>query len=271
MCAPNTFETVKRELSRRKFLVAGATLAATATAKPPERPIQFPAFKRVVDLTHTYTADFPDYVHGKARLKREVLASRKQGKLANAYRWSFDEHCATHIDAPVHFSERDSVEKIPAADLVCPLAVINIAARAERNPNAQLTLADVKKWEAKHGPIPRGACVAIYSGWERHVKTKKFLGDDGTRTFHFPGFHIEAIEYFIERRHVKGIALDTPSLDHGPDRKYPVHLRWLGLNRWGLENVAHLAAVPAKGATLVAAPMKIQGATGGPTRIYALV
>jgi kynurenine formamidase len=103
------------------------------------------------------------------------------------------------------------------------------------------------------------------------VKTWKFLGDDGNGNFHFPGFHIEAVEYLIKQREVRGIALDTPSLDHGPDRKYPVHLRWLGLNRWGLENVAHLTDVPAKGATLVAAPLKIKGATGGPTRIYALV
>lgn len=171
------------------------------------------------------------------------------------------------MDAPVHFSENDTLEKIPAADLACPLAIINIARRAD----TQLTLDDVKKWEAKHGPIPTNACLALYSGWKRHVKTPKFLWDDGTGTYHFPGFHIEAIEYLIERRHVKGLALGTQSHDHGPNKKYPVHLRWLGLNRWGLENVAHLANVPAKGATLVAAPLKIQGATGGPTRIYALV
>jgi kynurenine formamidase len=134
-------------------LAAGAAIAKTE-GKP--RPIEFPAFQRVVDLTHLYTEDFPDYVNGKARLKREVLASRKEGKLANAYRWSFDEHCATRMDAPVHSSEGKTVDEVPAADLVCPLAVINIAARAEQDADAQLTLEDVRRWEGKHGPIAAG-------------------------------------------------------------------------------------------------------------------
>jgi kynurenine formamidase len=38
-----------------------------------------------------------------------------------------------------------------------------------------------------------------------------------------------------------------------------------------LENVANLERLPAKGATVIALPMKIKGGTGGPARIIALL
>ena len=41
-------------------------------------------------------------------------------------------------------------------------------------------------------------------------------------------------------------------------------------NIYGLENVANLAELPPKGATVIALPMKIKGGTGAPTRIVAV-
>ena len=42
-------------------------------------------------------------------------------------------------------------------------------------------------------------------------------------------------------------------------------------NIYGLENLAELERLPAKGATLIALPMKIGGGTGGPTRVIAIL
>jgi kynurenine formamidase len=39
----------------------------------------------------------------------------------------------------------------------------------------------------------------------------------------------------------------------------------------GFENVANLDKLPAKGATIIALPMKIKGGSGGPLRIVALL
>jgi kynurenine formamidase len=46
---------------------------------------------------------------------------------------------------------------------------------------------------------------------------------------------------------------------------------WLGSGRWGVEAVANLDALPAKGAILVLGGPKVQGGTGGPSRVIALV
>jgi kynurenine formamidase len=114
--------------------------------------------------------------------------------------------------------------------------------------------------------------VAMLSGWGAHVATEKFrnVGDDG-KTLHFPGFHVEAAQLLIEQPSVKAIAVDTLSLDHGPSPDFIVHNTWLPTGRYGIEAVANLDKLPAKGATIVVGAPKIRGGTGGPARIFAMV
>ena len=88
---------------------------------------------------------------------------------------------------------------------------------------------------------------------------------------HFPGYHIEAIEFLLGERDAKGIMVDTLSLDHGPSADFAVHYRWLPSNRWGIENAANLGALPESGATVIVGGPKIAGATGGPSRVIALM
>ena len=41
--------------------------------------------------------------------------------------------------------------------------------------------------------------------------------------------------------------------------------------RFGLENVAHLEKLPARGFHVIVAPIKIEGGTGGPVRLFAVL
>ncbi len=88
---------------------------------------------------------------------------------------------------------------------------------------------------------------------------------------HFPGFGADATEWLLKERRVVGIAVDTLSLDHGASKDFKTHVTWLSAGRWGLENVANLDRVPARGATLVVGLAKVKDATGGPARLIALV
>jgi kynurenine formamidase len=65
--------------------------------------------------------------------------------------------------------------------------------------------------------------------------------------------------------------VDTISLDHGASKDFRTHTTWLPAGRWGLESVANLDKLPPRGATLVVGAPKIKGATGGPTRVLALL
>ena len=243
-------------------------------------------FSRVVDLSHTLHKGFPawfeegkaigkKYASGKpivgpAVVEVEDVLTFANHKI-NLKKITYWEHVGTHMDAPNHFSEGSTCDEIPAEDLVCPLAVIDIKAKAEKDPLAMLTLEDVKAWETDNGPLPKRCCVALNSGWADHVGTKRFLSFDERGRRRQPAFQVEAVEYFLEEREVVAIAIDTLSFDnqHSPDSD--VHYSWLGSERWGVENVNNLDDVPAAGATIVVGQPKIRGGTGGPNRIFALV
>jgi kynurenine formamidase len=282
MCVPGTKKAVLKQLSRRDFLratgafAAGAMLpAAAAPALADHREALDPAkviggpIKRVVDLTHVITEDFPTYFGGP-NLATETLFTLEQNGF-NMYRWLLVEHTGTHMDTPFHFSNGLSADQIPLSQLVVPLVVIDIRKKAEVNPDAQVTPGDILDWEHRHGRLPKGACVAMNSGWADKVHTPEFRNADANGILHFPGFHVEAVEFLLEERHVNGIAVDTLSLDYGPSPDFATHYRWLPTNRWGLEAIANLDKIPAKGVTLIVGSPTIAGATGGPCRLFALV
>jgi kynurenine formamidase len=176
------------------------------------------------------------------------------------------------MDAPLHFSENgQSVDEVPVENLVVPLAVVDIREKAASDPDAQVTPDDLTKWIAANGPLPEKCCVAMNSGWGAHVASDKFRGADAEKKMHYPGFHVEAAKMLLEQSTAVGIAVDTLSLDHGPSADFATHYAWLPTNRWGLENIANLDAVPAKGATLVVGAPKHKGGTGGPARVIALI
>ncbi len=226
-------------------------------------------YNRVVDLTHTLGEKFLTF-GGEQQVTIETIARREDAGF-NIKRWTIEEHVGTHLDAPFHVSDQHTADNIPVADLVGPLAVIDIRAKAAENPDAQLTPDDIKAWEATHGPLPAGGIVAMYSGWDAYVTNPKFRGEDGEGVLHFPGFHAEATQMLMEERNIKGILVDTLSLDHGPSADFAVHFSWLPSNRWGVECVANLGDLPASGATVIVGGPKIEGATGGPSRVIALV
>ncbi len=273
MCVPGCQEVVRHALSRRGFFRGAAAASFAATAVAPESAPAAPArrFASAVDLTHTMSADFPTFLGVPGIEMEKMFDFKKDG--FNLYWWRIVEHAGTHLDAPIHFSEAGATaEQLGAQTLVVPLAVIDVAAKARANPDYLLSRADLIEWERRHRKLPDNCCVAMHSGWARHVTdAAKFTGKDASGVFHFPGIDPQAAEWLRNERNVAGLAVDTLSLDHGPSKDFRTHLVWLPSGRWGLENVANLDKVPAAGATLVVGVAKVKGATGGPARLFALV
>ncbi|MBV7329746.1 cyclase family protein [Chloroflexi bacterium TSY] len=279
MCVPACQAKIARTISRRNFLstagvaaVSAATVGCTATLLQPA-PAQSAAttltFERIVDLTHTMPPNFPTYF-GEVQLEIETVFTAEENGF-NLNRWHINEHTGTHLDAPFHFSDQDSADAIPVENLVGPLCIVDIRAKAEGNPDAQVTPDELAAWEAEYGELPEGAIVAMNSGWDAFVNDEKYRNADDEGALHFPGFHVEATQFLMQERNVKGIMVDTLSLDFGLSPDFAVHFSWLPTNRWGIENVANLGELPANGATVIVGGPKVAGATGGPSRVIALV
>lgn len=274
MCHHCVIEKVKSDmLSRRSFFAGGlaaAGAAAIAATAAPTPLLAQSAPAKAEDLTHELFDKFPTFF-GDQQLFIEQKFNFKEHTF-NLNEWRINEHTGTHIDAPLHFSaDGKSVAELPVEDLIAPLVVVDIRAKAAENADAQLTPDDLKAWTSANGELPDGAVVAMLSGWGTNVGTDKFrnVGDDG-KTLHFPGFHVEAVKQLLETP-TKAIAVDTLSLDHGPSPDFIVHNTWLPAGRYGIEGVANLDRLPAKGATIIVGAPKVRGGTGGPARVFALV
>lgn len=272
MCVPGCEQAVRAALSRRGFFAGVGALATGLAASAVAQPAPLPRpFSRVVDLTHTLSPAFPTFFGVPGIELEKRFDFRRDG--FNLYSWRLIEHAGTHLDAPIHFAERGpAAEAIPVETLVAPLAVVDVAEKAGRDPDYQVSVADLAGWEARHGRLPDGACVAMHSGWARHVgDPARFTGKDAAGILHFPGFSPEATAWLLAERRVAGLAVDTLSLDHGASKDFRTHTQWLPAGRWGIENAANLDQVPPAGATLIVGLAKVKDATGGPVRLIALV
>jgi len=270
MCDPCIIESVKnRMLSRRTLFKAATAGIATTTLSTFSTNAQAKHHGGYHDLTHTLDEEFPTF-SGEPQYSREQVFNYKDNGF-NLYNLTLSEHIGTHMDAPIHFSEdANTVDEIPVEDLIAPLCVIDISARAQDDANAQLTPEDINEWTATNGEIPEKACVAMYSGWEHHLGSDKFRNADADGAMHFPGVHIETTQMLLEQTNAIGLAVDTLSLDYGQSADFATHYAWLPAQRWGLENVANLGKLPASGATLIVGAPKFRGGTGGQCRLFAM-
>lgn len=277
MCLPGTAETVRRRveeeglprLDRRGLILAGAGAALAASL--PRRAVAstIPANRRQ-DLTHVYSEEFPLFLGAPIPTTREVVVTVPTDGFY-AQKWSFWEHSGTHMDMPAHFiaDGRQSPE-LTTDEMIAPAVVVDIAARAASDPDAAVSLDDVRMFEKRHGRIPRGAVVCMHSGWASRagsVEDYRNVGPDGLQ--HFPGFGKEAIEWLVAERDIRGIGVDTMSLDPGNVVTFDAHYTVLGADRYGIENLVNLERIPARGATLFVGLIPWRFGSGGPARVVA--
>lgn len=233
--------------------------------------------RKLIDLTYAFddqTVFWP--TNQPFRWEKTDWGMTAAGYWYASGNFTMSEHGGTHIDAPIHFGKgRHTLDQIPLYRLTGPAVVLDVREAVTGNRDYLLSVYDLKGWESRHGPIPVGAIVLMFTGWGQYWPDKvKYLGSDtpnDATTLHFPGFSKEAAEFLVSKRKIDGIGIDTPSIDHGPSRDFIVHQIINGANHYGLENVANLDKLPPKGATIMAFPMKIKGGTGGPVRIVAIL
>ena len=261
-------------MRRSCILFALLALCACTTT----RPLVDTRNADLVDLTWPYDEHTLYWPTSPSAFEHKELSygPTPGGYFYSAYTIATPEHGGTHLDAPIHFAEKGlTADAIPLEQLVAPAVVIDVAEKAATNPDYRLTADDVRAWEAQHGAIAAGTIVLLHTGWgKRWPDRKSYFGDDtpgATDKLHFPSFGEDAAKLLVNDRHVAAIGVDTASIDYGQSSDFIVHRIANGANVPGLENIANLERVPARGAFLMALPMKIKGGSGGPVRIVALI
>jgi kynurenine formamidase len=233
---------------------------------------------RIVDLTHPFNAQTIYWPNSPTTFKLDKLqyGMTPGGYFYSSYAFSSPEHGGTHLDAPIHFSEKgNTAERIPLTQLMGPAVVIDVSRKANANRDYRLSVDDVRQFERANGTIKPGTIVLLRTGWSTRYSSKKaYLGDDTpgvTTNLHFPSFGAEATRLLVNDRKIGAVGIDAASIDYGPSTDFMVHRIVYGANIPGFENLTNLDQLPATGATLIALPMKIEGGSGAPLRAIALI
>jgi len=233
---------------------------------------------RLVDLTHPFDERTLYWPTSPSTFKLERLS---YGATAGGWFYAANalcapEHGGTHLDAPIHFAEgRRTTDQVPLEQLVAPAVVIDVAVKAAADRDYRLTRQDVLDFERRHGRIAAGTIVLLRTGWSRFWPDRKaYLGDDtpnDASKLSFPSYGEDAARILVEDRRVAALGVDVASIDYGRSKDFLVHRVAAAANVPGFENLAGLEALPPRGATVIALPMKIAGGSGGPLRAVALV
>lgn len=239
---------------------------------------------RIVDLTETLTPEFPTIVlppeFGQAWPFRIEEISRYDER-GPAWYWnnfSCSEHTGTHFDAPIHWVSgkdlpRNAVDSIPAEHFIASACVIDVSAEAARDPDFLLGIEHVEAWEREHGRIPERAWVLLRTDWSKRRNPRDYLNMDDEGA-HSPGPDAELVPWLVAERNVHGFGTESVGTDAGQAQHlnppYPCHYYMHRNSRYGLQCLCNLDQLPAQGAVIFAAPLKIRNGSGSPLRVLAL-
>ena len=240
---------------------------------------------RVVDLTQplgpgTPVIALPPIFANSPGVTLEVVS--KFDQRGPAWYWNtitMGEHTGTHFDAPIHWiTGKDlpdnACDTIPAAKFIGPACVIDVSRESAVDPDFLLTPDHLLAWEATHGRIPSGAWVLLRTDWSRRTDPHAFFNVD-ERGPHTPGFHQATSALLAHERDVLGVGVETVGTDAGQaggfDPPFPNHTIMHGAGKFGLASLCNLDQLPPTGAVVIAAPLKIEGGSGSPVRVLAIV
>ncbi len=238
---------------------------------------------RVIDLTFTLSPDFPVIVlppeMGQASPVRIQQISRYDDAGPGWY-WNnitLGEHTGTHFDAPIHWHTgkdlpNNAVDTLPVEHMIAPACVIDCSREVANDPDFLLTRDIVENWERTHGRIKQGYWVLFRTDWsKRNPREYANLLEDGAHT---PGPDADVMQWLVKERRILGFGTETIGTDAGQashfNPPFPAHHFLHGGGRYGLQCLCNLDRLPATGAVLVTAPLKILNGSGSPLRVLAI-
>jgi len=209
---------------------------------------------RVVDLTHPFADGMPVFPGLPEPSFRSIARVEVDGYAMSELH--LINHIGTHVDAPAHqIAGGDTLDEIPLTRLVTDALTIDVS---DREPGP-LSVEEIEPYLAK---VRRDDIVLLYSNNARNY------GDDAYWTgWSYPD--ADAARALVATD-LSAIGFDGPSADPVDSSTYELHRIWLSSGRMILENLTNLDLLPER-CRIVVAPIKVAGANGGPSRVFALL
>ncbi len=254
----------------------------------------------VIDLAHPWERGMPvspnHPAYQLAMMRRHGDMVRSDGGSAANEMFVMGGHVGTHIDALGHVSQdglmyggldasaSQSNQGLTALGIdtmepiVCRGVLLDVAAIYDVNAleaGYEVTVNDLEAAEEAAGVTPgKGDAVLIRTGWATHwSEPDVFCGQAGGAPG--PG---EAAGHWLAERQVRVTGAETiayevirPGVGHATLPVHRILLVEAGIHIMEVMNLTDLAATGVNEFLFVAAPLKLVGATGSPTRPLAII
>jgi kynurenine formamidase len=207
----------------------------------------------VFELTHLMHSNMPVYPGKDKPIFRPAATMDSDGY--RELRIELDGHTGTHMDAPAHMlPDGKSLDQYPASHFAGEALLVNIPEGTHEIPLSFL--------EEKEKELAGAGYLLLRTGWSRHWEAPEYL--EG-----FPVLSQEAATW-LAGRGMKGIGLDTISVDPLESDTWPVHHVLLGAGLVIVENLLFPPGMKEGRYFFCALPLYVSVADGSPVRAIAM-
>lgn len=209
--------------------------------------------KKVVDLSHIYDERLSKYDEEDVAIFRQIRFYEEHGyKESNI---NVNTHVGTHMDAPSHiFPNLKNIDDIGVENFVGKALIINIDGLKE------IGIEVLNSYEKKLKEVD---FVIFNTNWDRYWGEKEY--------YDHPYLSLELAERIIEFSNIKGVGIDTFSVDKYGDYSLEAHKTLLKTDRiFIMENLCNLSRLENEIVNLIALPLNIKGFEGGPIRVIVI-
>ena len=210
---------------------------------------------RLVDLTHSISADMPVYPGTEPPLFQAGCSIEEHGFAEKKI--SLYSHTGTHIDAPAHLlKDYKTLDQLPIDHFYGKALVISCE-------NISNKIIEVSLLEPYKEKIKDVEFLLIHTGWGQYWGTDRY----------FTNYQVLSLEsaIWLSNFNLKGIGLDTISADSADTHDYHIHKVFLKKNIIIIENMKNLDGLTDNTITLSCFPLSFMNADGSPVRAVALI
>jgi arylformamidase len=209
---------------------------------------------QIIDLTHPLSSDTQPYPGSPPNSIVDAADIDTDGYRVKLL--GLTTHSGTHMDAPAHMlRDGKTLDEYPADQFYGSTLVIEtLTSKADEISSDVLQQISRKS---------RPDFILFNTGWDKKYGRSEYYAS-------FPFLSVKLAE-ILSQMELKGVGIDSPSVDPIDSRDFPVHQILMEKGLLILENICQLDKVGKMEFTLAAFPLKIADADGSPIRAMAIL